>query len=282
MGSDNGDRGGAGGIPAGGGLAGPAGAGSMLLAWRQSAGERLGRPVTQADAAGAIGRSVRFYWELENGTAARPLSRHECEVLADTLLLDRDERHALLLHNAGGFFGLPAAPATQGVPEALRVLIDGQSSPSFLCDRYWNVLAYNPVMADWWPWVTKPGPNLLTWLLLDPEAREQYFDWDEHADRSIRLLRFALVGQPDNAVLARLVNHVCADPDVLHIWETTTEVAENRDGHIHRMRLPTLGGKTIEVVSHTLYPASLPGSRLIILTPVRDAEPDTPGSGREA
>ncbi|MFF2941258.1 helix-turn-helix transcriptional regulator [Streptomyces niveus] len=272
MGSDNGDRGGAGGIPAG-----HAYAGAMLLAWRQSAGERLGRPVTQADAAKAIGRSVRFYQKLENGTAPRPISRQECEILADTLLLDRDKRHALLLHNAGGFFALPAAPAAQGVPEALRVLINGQSSPSFLCDRYWTVLAYNPVTADWWPWVTKPGPNLLTWLLLDPEAREQYIDWHEHADRSIRLLRFALLGQPDNAVLARLVNHVCADPDVLHIWETTTEVAENRDGHIHRMKLPTLGGKTIEGVSHTLYPASLPGSRLIILTPVRDTEPDAPG-----
>ncbi|MFD3524857.1 helix-turn-helix transcriptional regulator [Streptomyces sp. NPDC058653] len=267
MGFDGGGRGGTGGISAGGGPAGRASAGSMLLAWRQSAGERRGQPVTQIDAAGAIGRSVRFYWELENGASTRPLSRRQCEALADTLLLDRDERHALLLHNAGGFFGLPAAPPGPRVPEALRVLIDGQSSPNFLCDRYWNVLACNPVMASWWPWVTKPGPNLLTWLLLDPEARDQYLDWHEHADRSIRLLRFALAGQPDNAVLARLVENVCADPDVLRLWETTTEVAENRDGHIHRMRLPTLGGKTIEVVSHTLYPASLPGSRLVILTP---------------
>lgn len=58
------------------------------------------------------------------------------------------------------------------------------------------------------------------------------------------------------------------------LWETTTEVAENRDNHIRRMRLPPLGRKTIEVVGRTLYPASLPGSRLIILTPVRDADPD--------
>lgn len=274
MGSDDDDRDDSGGIQAGGGPAGRASVGRMLLAWRQSAGERLGRAVTQADAAEAIGRSVRSYRDLERGAPTRPLSRQQCETLADTLLLDRDERHVLLLHNAGGFFGLPVSQAGPRIPGVLRVLIDRQPSPNFLCDRYWNVLAYNPVMADWWPWVTKPGPNLLTWLLLDPEAREQYLDWQEHADRSVRLLRFALAGQPDNAVLARLVEEVCADPDVLHLWETTTEVAENRDGHIHRMRLPTLDGKTIEVVSHTLYPAALPGSRLIILNPLQESETD--------
>ncbi|GGK20465.1 hypothetical protein GCM10011583_60430 [Streptomyces camponoticapitis] len=95
---------------------------------------------------------------------------------------DRGERHALP-HNAGGFFGLPVTQTGPRVPEALRVLIDRQPSPSFLCDRFWNVLAYNPVMANWWPWVTKPGPNPLTRLLLDPEARHQYLDLREHADR---------------------------------------------------------------------------------------------------
>ncbi|GGK20443.1 hypothetical protein GCM10011583_60420 [Streptomyces camponoticapitis] len=83
----------------------------------------------------------------------------------------------------------------------------------------------------------------------------------------MRLLRFALAGRPDKAVLARLAENVCADPAVLHLWETTTEVAENGDGHIHRTRLPTLGGKTIEFVSHTLFPASLPGSCLIFTPP---------------
>ncbi|MEV8344626.1 MmyB family transcriptional regulator [Streptomyces niveus] len=154
----------------------------------------------------------------------------------------------------------------------MRLLIEEQPSPSLLCDRHWHVLAYNSLMAAWWPWVTEPGANLLKWGLLDPEARVQHHQWRDHANRLIRLLKFALAGRRDDPELARLAEEVRTDPDVLRLWETTSEVAGNRDGHLHRMRVPALGWRTIELISHTLHPASLPDSRLIIFTQLQEPE----------
>ncbi|WP_329149717.1 hypothetical protein OG501_03600 [Streptomyces niveus] len=181
-------------------------------------------------------------------------------------------RHALLLHNVGTTFDASHPDRRPPLDEAMRLLIEGQPSPSLLCDRHWNVLAYNSLMSSWWPWVTEPGANLLKWGLLEPEARVQHHQWRDHANRLVKLLKFALAGRRDDPELARLAKEVRADPDVLRLWETTSEVAENRDGHLHRMRVPALGWRTVELVSHTLHPASLPDSRLIIFTMLQEAE----------
>ncbi|WP_405889780.1 helix-turn-helix transcriptional regulator [Streptomyces sp. NBC_00133] len=256
----------------------------LLRAWRKAAGARRGRPLTQPEVAEAVGRGERWYRDLERGATTRPLNREQCEALAQVLQLSEDERHALLLHNIGGSLDASVPSGDPRVRRALRLLIDKQMpSPTYLCDSNWNILAYNQAMAEWWPWVIEPGANLMRWALLSPEARVQYHDWHQHAKAYVRLLKFAQASNRDNAELMQLINDVRKDPDVRHIWETCNEFAKNRDGHVFRMSLPAMNWETVEVVSHLLYPASLPDCRLVVITWLQgddDDERDSLGGER--
>ncbi|MEV5877988.1 helix-turn-helix transcriptional regulator [Streptomyces sp. NPDC052101] len=242
---------------------------ALLRRWRKAAG------VTQARAARALGMGERTYRKIEGGATPPRLSRAQCESLATLLRLDRDERHALVLYNIGSNLAPPSGAGQPELQQALRLLIDRQMpSPAYLCDRHWNILAFNTAMAEWWPWVMQPGANLIRWALTAPEARTQYQDWDQHASAYVKILKFAQATRPNDAELRRLIEDVKQDPDVRRIWETEHDMGETRDGHVFRMNVPTLGWETIEVVSHVLYPASMPDCRFVVITWVEGNEDD--------
>ncbi|MFE4632294.1 hypothetical protein ACFRJ1_02790 [Streptomyces sp. NPDC056773] len=148
----------------------------------------------------------------------------------------------------------------------MQLFIDQQMpSPAYLSDGTWKILAYNHQMAEWWPWVTEPDANLMRWALLSPDARVQYTDWEKHAEVYVRLLKFALASRPGDKALLRLISDVCGDLDVDRIWKTHYDLGADRDGHVFHMNVPALG-ETVEVVSHVLFPASLPECRLVVIT----------------
>ncbi|WP_432114695.1 helix-turn-helix transcriptional regulator [Streptomyces sp. S1] len=242
----------------------------QLKSWRKAAGVRRNRLVTQQECATAVQRSERWWRALESGDGRNRLDRGQCEKLAELLGLDRDEFTALLLYN-NLRTSTTAAEASVAVDprvrSGLRLLIDKQMpAPTYLCDRYWNILGYNGAMAEWWPWVLKPGANLMRWALTDPEARVQYHDWLKHATEYVRMLKFALAGRGDDAELMALIGEVCKDPDVRSIWENCKDLTETRDGHIFRMSIPARDWEPIDVVSHVLYPATLPDCRMVVIT----------------
>ncbi|MET9507749.1 helix-turn-helix transcriptional regulator [Streptomyces flavidovirens] len=243
------------------------GFGGQLRAWRKAAGRARGRTVTQEEAGEAIDRSERWYRALESG-ATRRLDRKQCDALAELFQLDRDDHHALLLYNNLNTSATSASPAVDPrVRSALRLLIDKQMpDPTYLTDSKWNILAFNQAMAEWWPWVMEPGANLMRWALLHPEARGQYHDWHQHAAAYVRLLKYALAGNPQDPELLGLIGDVCKDTDVRKIWDTVQEHSVNRDGHLFRMSIPALNWDTVDVVSHVMYPASLPDCRLVVIT----------------
>ncbi|WP_330300603.1 MmyB family transcriptional regulator [Streptomyces sp. NBC_00503] len=244
----------------------------LLKAWRAAAGARRGRTITQQEAAAAIKRSVRSYGAIERGATVLKLDGDQCEALAELLMLSRDERRALMLHSLGT---LPEAAPRRPDPrvkKALQLFIDQQMpSPAYLSDGTWSILAYNHTMAEWWPWVTEPDANLMKWALLSPEARVQYSDWEKHAEVYVRLLKFAVASRRGDKALLRLISDVCADPDVGRIWKTHYDLGADRDGHVFHMDVPALG-ETVEVVSHVLFPASLPECRLVVITWVQGDE----------
>ncbi|WP_185893885.1 helix-turn-helix transcriptional regulator [Streptomyces sp. WAC05950] len=262
------------------------GLGGLLRAWREAAGARQGRQITQLDMAMTVGRSERWYRGLERGATTRSLDRTQCEALAELLQLTRDESHALLLYNNLGITGCPEAASDPRVRSALRLIIDKQMpDPTYLCDSRWNILAYNRAMAEWWPWVIEPGANLMRWALTDPEARTQYHDWHQHAAAYVRLLKYAMATPGPDPDLLGLINDVCKDPDVRRIWDTVHEHGQNRDGHVFRMSVPVLDWEAVEVVSHVLYPAGLPDCRLVVITwwtEEDDGERDPLGGVRNA
>ena len=56
-------------------------------------------------------------------------------------------------------------------------------------------------------------------------------------------------------------------------------MGETRDGHVFRMNVPTLDWETIEVVSHVLYPASMPQCRFVVITWVEGGEDECDALG---
>ncbi|WP_405735049.1 helix-turn-helix transcriptional regulator [Streptomyces sp. NBC_01537] len=242
------------------------GFGGQLRTWRRAASRRRGRTVTQAEVAEVLAKSERWYRGLEAGATTRRLDREQCDALAELLRLDRDEHHALLLYNNLNTADTSTAGDSR-VRSALRLLIDKQMpDPTYLCDNKWNILAYNQAMADWWPWVMEPGANLIRWALTHPEARAQYHNWHQHAAAYVRLLKYALAGNGEDPELLGLIGDVCKDADVRHIWDTVHEHSVNRDGHVFKMSLPALNWEIVDVVSHVMYPASLPDCRLVVIT----------------
>ncbi|WP_435244394.1 helix-turn-helix transcriptional regulator [Streptomyces sioyaensis] len=238
----------------------------LLRAWRAAASERLGKPLTQKDVASALQRSTRWYRDLENGATVR-LDRQLCEGLGKVLMLGRDELQALVLYGHGGAIASPSPAGDTPTRRALQLLIDKQMpSPTYLTDATWNVIGYNAAMAEWWPWVLEDNPNLMRWALLSREARTQFHDWARHAAEYIKLIKFAIPRHPDNPELAQLITELRKDDEVRQIWDSSTDIAENRDGATYRMTLPALNWETAELVSHVLYPASLPDCRLTVIT----------------
>jgi transcriptional regulator with XRE-family HTH domain len=253
---------------------------ALLRRWRKERG------VTQPRAARALSMSERTYRKIERGATPPRLTRAQCESFAALLDLDRDERHALLLYNIGSDLAPPSGAGHPELQQALRLLINRQMpSPAYLCDQHWNILGFNTAMAEWWPWVMDPDANLIRWALAAPEARTQYQDWDKHASAYVKILKFAQATRPNDVELRQLVDDVKKDPDVRHIWETEHDMGETRDGHVFRMNIPVLDWETVEVVSHVLYPASMPDCRFVVITWVEgagDDERDALGGARNA
>ncbi|MGW2858313.1 helix-turn-helix transcriptional regulator [Streptomyces sp. NPDC001205] len=258
------------------------GFGALLYRWRKAA---PGRP-TQLRTAKAIGMGERTYRKIEKGATPPRLTPAQCESLSALFDLDREERHALLLHNIGSNLKPPRGAGQPELQQALRLLIDRQMpSPAYLCDQHWNILGFNTAMAEWWSWVMEPGANLIVWALTSPEARDQYQDWDMHASAYVKMLKFAeATRQQDDPELRALIEKVKKDPDVRHIWDTENDMGETRDGHVFRMNVPTLDWETVEVVSHVLYPASMPQCRFVVITWVEggEDEQDALGGSRNA
>ncbi|MCZ1006792.1 helix-turn-helix transcriptional regulator [Streptomyces lydicus] len=244
------------------------GFGGMLKQWRKAAG------VNQKPLARALGIGERTYRNIERGATPK-FSQPQCDALADLLKLDADERHALLLYNVGTY--LRASSTADGRPEvgaALRLLIDRQMpSPTYLSDRNWNIIAYNRAMAELWPWVMEPRANIIRWALTTPEGRATYHDWHKHAAVFVRMLRFALTTHGGDADLQELIADVKKNSEIQKIWDADADLVEHRDGHVFLASVPTLGWKTIEIVSHVAYPAVMPDCRFVVMTWV-EAEPD--------
>ncbi|MEU8482322.1 helix-turn-helix transcriptional regulator [Streptomyces sp. NPDC048641] len=255
------------------------GFGALLYGWRKSA------RVTQVQAGRALGMGERTYRDLEKGATPPRFTPAQCESLATLLGLDTEERHALLLYNIGTNLIPPRGAGQPQLQQALRLLIDRQMpSPAYLCDQHWNIIAFNTAMAEWWPWVMQPGANLILWALTSPEARTQYQDWDKHASAYVKMLKFAQAARKDDDKLRELIDKVKKDRDARHLWEAGREMGETRDGHVFRMNVPALGWETAEVVSHVLYPASMPQCRFVVITWVEggEEEHDALGGTRNA
>ncbi|MFJ9825916.1 helix-turn-helix transcriptional regulator [Streptomyces sp. NPDC101160] len=241
----------------------------LLRAWRARAGRTLGlgRALPQVEVAAAVGMSERWYRDLEHGALPK-LDSRTLTALADALRLCADERATLFLYAAGGE-PYPAVSSVDGIDLApLHRLLDLQPSrPAYLTSNTWDVLAHNEAMAEWFPWVRRPGANLIRWGLTDPEARAQLADWPRHARAYLAMLRYAMAQYPGNPELAGILRTALTDPEVRQIWDDGPVIIAHRDGHAYRLTIPRFAPRAVDVVTHVLQPVGYPGLRLTFISP---------------
>jgi transcriptional regulator with XRE-family HTH domain len=153
------------------------------------------RGLRREEVALLAGVSSDYYVRLEQGRDQHP-SPQVIDALARALQLDDDA--AAHLHR------LAAAPPgrrrrkavrPEKVPAGIVQLIGswGQT-PAYVCGRYMDVLAVNPLAAALMPWYVK-GENLVRAAFLDQRVRDMYGDWERVTESTVAGLR-ALVG-PD-------------------------------------------------------------------------------------
>ncbi|MCV2460498.1 helix-turn-helix transcriptional regulator [Streptomyces sp. ICN988] len=252
----------------------PTGVGALLRVFRAAASTTLGRPILQREVADALHRSERWYRDLEGGIITRPLSRHELDTIGTLLGLDRVQRRALFLVSNGGGHSCVEAQEPPRISDELHLLLDQQPFPAYVIDATWNVLAVNMAMAALFPWSIAPGANLMRWLLLSAEARDQHLNWGADAEVCVRMLRDAAVDRPDDPDLQQLISDTCQNPAVGDLWSRgAADFADHYDGHVLQMVLPLFDGQVTELVTHVLHPAGLPGCRMTILTQRSPREP---------
>ncbi|MDH6132767.1 transcriptional regulator with XRE-family HTH domain [Kitasatospora sp. MAA4] len=242
---------------------------ALLRSWRTRAGQRLdlGKPLPQVELANRVGMSERWYRDLERGATAR-LDPRVLTLLADSLLLDADERATLYLYALGGtpYAALDKPDDASGLGQ-LQDLLDRQMPrPAYLTDSSWNIVGHNRAMAEWFPWVLAPDANLIRWGLILPEAREQLVDWPRHARMYLAMIRFALAEHPNDTGLVSLLQDVLRDPECRRLWAERLCVVANRDGHAFRLRLPHVSPDVVDVVTQVLIPAGRQSLRFVVIT----------------
>ncbi|MFJ8676264.1 hypothetical protein [Streptomyces sp. NPDC093589] len=212
------------------------------------------------------------------------LDRTQCTAIAESLLLDRDELQALVLYSMGG------AIPPEGIPgldtptrRSLQLVLDQQMPhPTWLLDPEWNVVGYNATMASWFPWVKEPGANLMRWALLSEEAKRVLLDWHEQAVTYMAMLRFSLIQHPQDPRIGALVSEVVSsDPYLAGLWRDRTDVTEGRGPLRYRVSVAAHEWEPVTLECQTLFPASAPACRMVILVWVDDEadDVDTRGAG---
>ncbi|MBB5119913.1 helix-turn-helix transcriptional regulator [Streptomyces eurocidicus] len=253
----------------------------LLRAWRARVDARTvpelrgtvprpGRRLSQAQVARLTGVSEGWYRTLEAGRR-QDFSESFLLRVAQALRLSEAETLTLFLAVCGR--RPPGEPSREhkDLPHGVKALLEQQVSyPAYLSDVAWNVVAANSLMGEWFPWVRRPGANLMRWALLDPEAREQMLDWEDSCARIyLAMLRVAANGDPGDTELRALVRDILdADADCRRIWAEEHDVVEHRDGHVFRLCLPYHGNVETRVTTHVLLPIQRPDLRFVFITPL--------------
>ncbi|MEU8552265.1 helix-turn-helix transcriptional regulator [Streptomyces roseoverticillatus] len=256
----------------------------LLRAWRARVDARTvpelrgvfprpGRRLSQAHVARMTEVSEGWYRALEAGRR-QDFSEHFLLRVARALRLSDAETLTLFLAVSGrrppGELSREAGAGRGDLPYGVKTLLDQQTSyPAYLSDVAWNIVAANSLMGEWFPWVRRPGANLMRWALLDPEAREQMLDWEDACARTyLAMLRVAANSDPANTELRTLVRDILdADADCRRIWAEEHDVVEHRDGDVFRLQLPFHDGREVRVTSHVLLPIQRPDLRFVFITP---------------
>ncbi|MFB7896041.1 hypothetical protein ACFC1B_06900 [Streptomyces xiamenensis] len=262
---------------------------TMLVSWRgrvdintlegiESAPQyllRTGR-LTQALMAHLMGVDVRHYRRIEYGEPGVGIRYiEEC-----ARILDLNHAEASALYISAGHPPPPEPePERREIPEHLLTLMHRTGHAAYWSDTAYYVLTCNSRAGWHWPWLQRPGANMMLELLSpDSEGRAHCGEWEQRwAPPLVAQLRHVALQMPHHTRLQDIVRQVRQWPEVRRIWDED-ERAELRR-HAYGTIRPGWSrwlGRDVDIAIEALVPPSRPDLRLIACPLIGEDEDDPP------
>jgi transcriptional regulator with XRE-family HTH domain len=221
------------------------------------------------------GISPTWYTWIEQGRTAA-ISPATLVALSQGLHLTPAER-AYLFEIAGRVDPSPARPATTAGLE-LAGLVGVIRTPTYVLDRYWNAIEWNPAAAqlfrDWLGTVAgrrrreaapaREPPNLLRYVFLHPRSKSFLLDWEDRARSVVAEFRADTPRMRDDPQRSALIEELSqASREFAAAWRSQRVRA--RAGGRRSFRVPRGGVQHFE--QHILRVVSRPELRMTVLVP---------------
>ena len=207
------------------------------------------------------GISVTWYTWIEQGREVS-LSPSVWSRIAGVLQLARAER--AYLFDLADCADPQHARDDAGAPGPLQDCANAINAPAYVLDRACNVLAYNEPLRDLfdnWP-ARDAEPNLLSYIFLDPAARELVVDWDQRARRVVAEFRADAGAHLDESAVLALLDNLNRQSPVFAHWWTRHAVVE-REGGLREFQHPRRGKLAYQQITFRL--ATHPDLKLVML-----------------
>jgi transcriptional regulator with XRE-family HTH domain len=163
-------------------------------------------------------------------------------------------------------------PIEQISPTLQRILDDWQICPAYVTNSRWDIIAWNSMACRVFCDFAALSPqecNILCFLFQHPLARKIHVDWEQQAKGAIALFRASTEQYIGEAWLTDFVNNLQQQSSEFQQWWTEHEVQA-----VHSIRKelnhPEMGWLVLQPT--TLYIADSPNLRLMVYTPVPEAD----------
>lgn len=152
-------------------------------------GRRRVKGLRREEVAMLAGISVTWYTLLEQN---RSKSRPSIEVLENIgrALQMSSAEITHLLHLAG--WKMPIPPVSEKVGQTGQRLLDAQTNPAYIYNRYYDILAWNEAVTQLFGQMGTMNlseRNVLYQIFVEQSSRQKTNDWDSHAAAMVSRLR---------------------------------------------------------------------------------------------
>ncbi|HKS48932.1 MAG TPA: helix-turn-helix transcriptional regulator [Amycolatopsis sp.] len=220
------------------------------------------------------GLSTSWYAYLEQGRDINP-SPEVLDSLARVLQLSEDERGYLHLL-AYGRRPLTAPASQPHDYDLLWEIVRAFRSPYpvYARNMQLDVLAWNDATEEWYTDFGKfprQHRNVAWWMLVEPEARERFVNWEENAWYIVGRLRAASATMLGDRRLTCLITELSNVSPEFGAWWPDYPVCSQRP-NTWSLRHPTLGVQAMQVV--VVRPVWADNFAVVLHLPVSDVVDD--------
>ena len=191
----------------------------------------------RSEVAVLAGISTEYYIKLEQGQEANPTDQ-VLDSLSRALKLDATATSYLRSLARPAELRTPP-PSSPTVEHAQWLINSWPMTAAMILGRHNDIIATNQLMSALVPGY-QPGRNSLATLLMDPEVRELYVEWEGLSMRSVGLMRSQVAADPSRARGQQLIAQLTREsPRFRELWQRH-DIVGMTEG-THPMRHPVAG-----------------------------------------